>query len=83
MSLQNRWKTRLQNMMQNIMQNKMQNVRQNMMQNQDERMEDRTFTSKATVRQSAIRQSECRRQVLQPIDNRQVKEVIADIPSML
>ena len=69
--------------MQNMMQNIMQNVRQNMMQNQDERMEDRTFTLKATVRQSAIRQSECIRQGSQPIDNRQVKEVIADIPSML
>ena len=65
------------------MQNIMRDIMQNMMQNQDERMEDRTFTLKATVRQSAIRQSECIRQGSQPIDNRQVKEVIADIPSML
>ena len=56
---------------------------QNIMQNQDERMEDRTFTSKATVRQSAIRQSECRRQVWQPKENKQVKAVIAEIPSLL
>ena len=69
--------------MQNMMQNIMQNVRQNMMQNQDERVEDRTFTSKATVRQSAIRQSECRRQVWQPTENKQVKEIIAEIPSLL
>ena len=65
------------------MQNIMHNEIKNMMQNQDERMEDRTFTSKATVRQSAIRQSECRRQVWQPTENKQVKEVIADIPSLL
>ena len=56
---------------------------QNIMQNQDERMEDRTFTSKATVRRSAIRQSECKQQVSQPLENKQVKEVIADIPSLL
>ena len=73
----------MQNMMQNIMQNIMQNMMQNMMQNQDERVEDRTFTSKATVRQWGIRQSECRRQVWQPIDNKQVIEVIAHIPSLL
>ena len=60
-------KGRMQYIMQNIMRNTMQNINQNIMQNtmqnQDGRMEDRTFTSKATVRQSAIRQSECRRQV--------------------
>ena len=61
----------------------MQNIKQNIMQYQDERMEDRTFTSKATVRRSAIRQSECRRQVWQPTENKQAKEVIADIPSLL
>ena len=78
--MQNMMQNIMQNIMQNMMQNVMQNIMQNMMQNQDERMEDRTFTSKATVRQSAIRQSECRRQVLQPIEN---KQVMADIPSML
>ena len=56
-------KRRMQNIMQNIMRNMMQNTRQIMMQNQYERMEDKTFTSKATVRQSVIQQSECRRQV--------------------